>query len=157
MFGSWIRRLFPTPSRQARRVAKPKPMNRARLGVEDLEGRAMPSFLTPVSYSTGTNPGGIAVGDYNGDGRDDMAVVSQAIAGTVGVLLSNADGSFQPRVDYASGANSFDASSGDLNGDGKRDLAVVGSGTVNSIRAAIWRILALPSSGESPWPGISGA
>ena len=61
MFVSWIRRLFPNPSRPFRRAPKPKTLYRARLGVEDLEGRAMPSFLTPVSYTTGANPAGVPV------------------------------------------------------------------------------------------------
>jgi hypothetical protein len=58
----------------------------------------VPAFLAPMSYATGTNPAGIAVGDFNGDGRDDMAVVNNTAAGTVGILLSNADGTLQPAV-----------------------------------------------------------
>ena len=49
------------------------PAGRARLGFENLEGREVPAFLAPVSYTAGANPAGIAVGDFNGDGRDDMA------------------------------------------------------------------------------------
>ncbi len=56
-----------------------------------------------------------------------MAVVSNGAVGTVGVLLSNADGAFAPKVDYAAGAYAIDASAGDLNGDGFLDLAIVGS------------------------------
>ncbi|MBN9118445.1 MAG: VCBS repeat-containing protein [Planctomycetes bacterium] len=88
----------------------------------------MPAFLTPVSYSAGVNPGGIAVGDFNDDGRDDMAVVNQAAAGTVTVLLSNADGTFAPGVSYAAGSSPIAAAAGDLNGDGKVDLVTVGTG-----------------------------
>src|SRR5262249_46379624 len=101
---------------------------RVQLAIESLEGRVVPAFLTPVSYSAGANPAGIAVGDFNNDGRDDMAAVNQSLAGSVNILLSNADGSFQPGVSYAAGANTVDASAGDLNGDGKLDLVVVGSG-----------------------------
>src|SRR5581483_6461013 len=93
-----------------------------------LEDRTVPAFLPPVSYAVGANPAGIAVGDFNGDGRDDLAVVNNAVAGTVSILLSNADGSFQPGVSYAAGANAVDAAADDLNGDGKADLVVVGSG-----------------------------
>ena len=127
----WFRNLFPRPARTIRRASTVKGENRFRPMMQILEEREVPAFLTPVSYSTGANPAGIAVGDFNGDGRDDMAVVSTTVAGTVGILLSNADGSFQPRVDYPAGASPVDAASGDLNGDGKRDLAVVGAGTIN--------------------------
>lgn len=104
---------------------------RALLGVEALEDRAVPAFLAPTSFSSGLNPSGIAVADYNGDGKDDMAVVNNAVAGTVGIMLSNGDGTFQPKVDYAAGASSLDAKAGDFNGDGKLDLAIVGAQGVN--------------------------
>jgi uncharacterized membrane protein YgcG len=126
MFRVWCRKLLrPTPPAPVRRTGG---TTRLRLGVEALEAREVPAFLTPTTYAAGANPGGIAVGDFNGDGRDDMAVVSQGFAGSVGVFLSNADGSFGARADYSAGANPVDAAAGDLNGDGKADLVVVGSG-----------------------------
>ncbi len=85
------------------------------------------AFTAPMTIPLGTNPAGIAVADYNGDGRDDMAVVNTGVAGSVSVLLSNSDGSFAAKVDYAVGANALDANAGDFNGDGKQDIAIVGS------------------------------
>lgn len=102
-----------------------------RLAFEPLEDRAVPTFLAPVSYPVGTNPNGVAVADFNGDSKSDLAVVNTGVASTVGIMLSNGDGTFQPRVDYAAGAGSLDARTGDFNGDGKIDLAVVGSQGVN--------------------------
>lgn len=99
----------------------------SRLNVESLEVRDVPAFLLPSTVSAGANPAGIAVGDFNGDGRDDMAVVSQSVAGSIGILISNGDGTFQPRVDLPTSSNPIDATAGDLNGDGKLDLVVVGS------------------------------
>ncbi|MFO1064390.1 MAG: VCBS repeat-containing protein [Pirellulales bacterium] len=98
-----------------------------RPSLESLEGRRLLAFTTPISYPVGNNPAGIAVGDFNTDGRDDMAVVNNGPAGTISVMISNSDGSFQPAITYPSGAGSIDASAGDMNGDGKVDLVVVGS------------------------------
>lgn len=108
------------------RYSVPATSRKVRLGLEGLESREVPAFLTPVSYTTGTSTAGIAVGDFNGDGRDDMAVVGQGATGVVSVLLSNADGSFAPATNYATGASPIDAAAGDLNADGKLDLVVVG-------------------------------
>lgn len=127
MFTSWLRTLFGlhTSRGPRNRTARRQAFFRVRL--EPLEERTMLAFVAPVSYPVGTNPAGMAVGDYNGDGRDDLAVVNSTAAGSVSVLISNADGTFQPKADFASGPSSFDATAGDLNGDGKLDLVVVGA------------------------------
>jgi hypothetical protein len=123
MFVKWCRERLGFV-RANRPIRKP-----SRLGVESLEVRDVPAFLLPSTVSAGANPAGIAVGDFNGDGRDDMAVVSQSVAGTIGILISNGDGTFQPRVDLPTSSSPIDAAAGDLNGDGKLDLVVVGSAT----------------------------
>jgi len=66
----------------------------------------------------------VAVGDFNGDGKPDLAVAGSG--GYVSVLLGNGDGTFQPAVNYASGGtNPWAIVVGDFNGNGKLDLAVV--------------------------------
>jgi hypothetical protein len=134
MFAFWIRRLFRQSSPTIRRTSR-APKGRAprsfRPGLEALELRDVPAFLAPVSYPTGTSPGGIAVGDFNRDGRDDMAVVNSGETGSVSVMLGNADGTFGAPVSYAAGAGPVDATAGDLNGDGKLDLVVVGGSSVS--------------------------
>ncbi|MBL8825447.1 MAG: VCBS repeat-containing protein [Planctomycetaceae bacterium] len=127
MFTTWIQKLFGKRNAHSPRARSTRRQAFFRVTLEPLEERAMLAFVAPVSYPVGSNPAGIAVGDFNSDGRDDMAVVNNTLAGSVSVLTSNADGSFQPKVDFAAGQNSFDASSGDLNGDGKLDLVVVGA------------------------------
>ena len=113
------RQLAARPNRAQRR--------RSLSGFDLLEAREVPAFLAPASFTSGTNPAGIAVGDYNGDGKQDMAVVNLAAAGTIGVFLSNGDGTFQTQVDYPAGSYPADATAADFNGDGKTDIAVGGT------------------------------
>ncbi len=127
MLSSWCQKLLRNSKVAKERMRSVRRETNFRPALESLEGRRLLAFTTPISFPVGSNPAGIAVGDFNADGRDDMAVVNTGVAGSVSVLLSTADGTFAPKVDYAAGANPFDATAGDLNGDGKLDLVVVGS------------------------------
>ncbi len=83
-------------------------------------------FRPPVNYAGGSNTDGnaaIAVGDFTGNGRLDLAVANQG-DGTVSVLLGNGDGTFQPPVTYAVGSSLDSIVAGDFTGDGRLDLAV---------------------------------
>ena len=71
-------------------------------------------------------------GDFNGDGRIDLAVAgndSQTGTGEVAVLLGNGDGTFQPPTIYPMGLPPTGIVAGDFSGNGILDLAVVGSET----------------------------
>jgi FG-GAP-like repeat/Abnormal spindle-like microcephaly-assoc'd, ASPM-SPD-2-Hydin/FG-GAP repeat len=81
-------------------------------------------FETRVTYSTSQGPTSIAVGDFNGDGKLDVAVAAVLSNSQVSVLLGNGDGTFQSPTNYQSGSGPISIAAADLNGDGKLDLAV---------------------------------
>jgi Bacterial Ig-like domain (group 3)/FG-GAP-like repeat/FG-GAP repeat len=58
---------------------------------------------------------GIALADFNGDGKLDVAT-------SLGVLLGNGNGTFQNFVSYDIAGPNIEVAVGDLNGDGKPDL-----------------------------------
>ena len=49
-------------------------------------------------------PTAVAVGDFNGDGKPDLAVANSTSANTVSVLLGNGNGTFQAAVSFATGS-----------------------------------------------------
>ena len=89
-------------------------------------GAPTPSFAAKEDFDTGGIPRSIAVGDLNGDGKPELAVV-KSISNTVAVLLNTtapgAAASFAAKQDFDTGANPLSITIGDLNGDGKLDLA----------------------------------
>jgi hypothetical protein len=87
------------------------------------------SFDAPRVYPV---PGAVsvAVGNFNGDGRPDLAVTDGNYS-TVAILLANGRGGFHPAVHYAVGEDSMAVAVGDFNGDGKLDLVVANSESSN--------------------------
>jgi len=83
--------------------------------------------LAANSYAIADRSYGVVVGDFNRDGKLDLAVVDYA-ANAVSVLLGNGDGTFQAHVEYATGRWPETVAVGDFNGDGKLDLVVANSG-----------------------------
>jgi len=81
------------------------------------------SFEAPVTYAPGSYASTVAVGDFNDDGKPDLAVAYYYFA-NVSVLLGNGDGSFQAPVMFGAGTGSFFVAVGDFNGDDKPDLVV---------------------------------
>src|SRR5688500_6688358 len=63
----------------------------SRPAVESLESRRLLSFSAPITSAGAGHC--VTVGDFNGDGRDDVVVL--ASSNSVGVRLSNGDGTFR--------------------------------------------------------------
>ena len=69
----------------------------------------------------------LAVADFNGDGKPDVAApvpvpTTQGAYG-VAILLGNGDGTFQPSVIYPTAGQAYAIAAADFNNDGKPDIA----------------------------------
>src|SRR5262249_55723718 len=80
---------------------------------------------TLLTHSVGS-PSGLAVADFNRDGRPDIALVHGNV---VSVLFNQSAGNFGPSVDtpLTAGTVSVQALAADVNNDGKVDLVIAQS------------------------------
>ncbi|PYJ87455.1 MAG: VCBS repeat-containing protein [Verrucomicrobia bacterium] len=94
--------------------------------VSILLGNGDGTFKPGASLRAGSLPYALACGDFNRDGRLDLAVANYGSYSNadVSVLLANGDGTFQTAVGYRVGKNLTSVAVGDFNGDGKPDLVV---------------------------------
>ncbi len=89
---------------------------------------AMP-FNPAVNYGAGTQPLSVAVDDFNGDGKPDLAVANYYGSNNVSILLGVGNGTFNAAVNYGAGTQPRSVAVDDFNGDGKPDLAVANYGS----------------------------
>jgi hypothetical protein len=98
-------------------------------------GLFTPEPLVPAA--AGTFPYGVAIGDFNGDGRPDLVTANQNVdhSGSVSVLVNNGRGGYAAQVvqdqEQFSGeefAGYGGIAAGDLNGDGRSDFAITNGG-----------------------------
>ena len=114
-----------------------------------LLGNGDGTFKTQMSYPSAngmmTGQTAITTGDFDGDGKVDLAITDQA-ENSVSVLVGNGDGSFQSPQEVNTGNFAAGVAAGDFNGDGRLDVAVANTtgGTV-SIMLQAPRVQLLPS------------
>lgn len=87
-------------------------------------------FSPKAEYPTLNGPVSVAVGDYNGDGRPDLAV-ADFYSDRVSILLGHGDGTFHAKNDLLVGTRPLGVTAGDLDGDGKLDLGVANYGSTS--------------------------
>ena len=137
-----------TLSKLHRLLKKSRPLSRSaqqrKVTLEALEDRKVLSFAPPVIFPVGVDPRAVTVGDFNNDGKPDLAVVNQGPLSTstpqdsVSVLLGNGDGSFKTAITtnvLNGGLGNGNAQSvvvGDFNGDHLPDVALNTTGSAGN-------------------------
>ena len=119
---------------------------------------------TPVNTTAPFTPTSVVVGDFDGDGNQDLAVLSAAGTGSVNIYLGNGNGTFQTAKNYAV-AGSTSASRllaiGDFNRDGIQDLVATNS-ALNQVAVILGKgdgSFGAPnyySVGAAPWNVVVG-
>ncbi|MEO7197798.1 MAG: VCBS repeat-containing protein, partial [Solirubrobacterales bacterium] len=101
-----------------------------------LLGDGTGNFTVPASSpeSVGSQPTSVAVGDFGGDGNEDLAVTNSS-GNTVTILLGDGTGDFsEPATspEVVAGLQAFAVAVGDFDEDGDDDLAVANQGSENA-------------------------
>ncbi|HTW56622.1 MAG TPA: VCBS repeat-containing protein [Terriglobales bacterium] len=105
--------------------------NHGSTGVVVYLGKGDGTFYPGVSYGDSFDLGYVAVADFNGDGKLDIAATDPA-SGVVNIFLGNGDGTFSIGLPFSTGGSGpQNIVTGDFNHDGKIDIAVANEETGN--------------------------
>ncbi|WP_293151848.1 DUF4347 domain-containing protein [Microcoleus sp. bin48.metabat.b7b8b9.023] len=88
--------------------------------LQNLDG----TFSVPVNSLVGIQPTSIAVGDFDGDGKQDDLAVASRTANTVSILLANNSGVFTNGPTIPVGTGPYSIAVGKFDADNTDDLAV---------------------------------
>ena len=79
-------------------------------------------FTAATPVAVGSSPFSVAIGDFNGDGKADIAAANVG-SNTVSIRLGNGLGGFTGTPDVMVGTTPYSVAIGDFNGDGRADFA----------------------------------
>ncbi|MCX6339569.1 MAG: VCBS repeat-containing protein [Candidatus Aureabacteria bacterium] len=99
---------------------------------EEQEYNHTAGSATEQRLPVGAKPRDVMPGDFNGDGKMDLAVAN-AVSKDVSIIIGNGDGTFANEKRYSVGDYSSQIAAADYNNDGKLDMAVSCWGGYNPI------------------------
>jgi hypothetical protein len=101
------------------------------IGLVLLLGLSLPAPAGAIDFSStpsvlvGNSPVALAAGDFNRDGKADLAFAKQSFPYTITFLLGNGNGTFSvSAAEFNPGFQCISLAAGDFNGDGWTDLAL---------------------------------
>ena len=86
------------------------------------------SFAPHVDYQVGQDPTSVAIGDLDGDGKQDLVVANMGYS-SVSVLLGDGNGDFAKPSSFSVGYLPMSVAVADFNGDGFQDVATANQGS----------------------------
>ena len=89
----------------------------------------VPAFTHSADVAIGPSSREVAIGDFNNDGKQDLAVANGISTGIVSIRLGDGVGGFSGTTSISVGTFPFSVAIGDFNNDGKQDIATANSGS----------------------------
>jgi hypothetical protein len=87
-------------------------------------------FYKVTNVAVGSAPQSVAIGDFNRDGKQDLATVNY-YDNNVSIRLGDGNGGFSSSPNVTVGNGPYSIAIGDFNGDGKQDFATAGNDGVS--------------------------
>lgn len=118
-------------------------------GINVLLSNSDGTFNSAVNYPGGTGPVYVVTGDFNRDGKIDVATVNTDFD-NISVITGKGDGTFNPATTYATGHRPGPLTVADFNRDGSPDFAFTAGGALSVMLAGGGGFLPIVSYSVAP-------